>query len=403
MITPTVKYDEAAGAILITDQTLLPGEVRVVELRTMTSVWDAIRKLQVRGAPAIGVTAAYAMALAALQAVQSGGGRSGARLIVYLRETGEYLKSSRPTAVNLAWAVDRMIGVAETFWGRRLKECAAGDAENVARDGHNEAICGQPSMIGTDWDTENVFGGNAGGMADPVTEIVDVLRRESALIASEDTNACRAIGEYGLTLLKPGMTVLTHCNAGRLATTAYGTATAPVYVGLEKGIPLKVYCDETRPLLQGARLTAFELMNAGVDTTLICDNMASHVMGKGLIDAVFTGCDRVAANGDAANKIGTLSVAVNARYHGIPFYICAPLSTIDPKCAQGADILIEERAPEEVTDFWYVRPMAPPNVKVANPSFDVTPAELISAIITERGIIYPPYPESIAALLVSRP
>jgi methylthioribose-1-phosphate isomerase len=360
--TPTVKYDEAAGAILITDQTLLPGEVRIIELRTMTSVWDAIRKLQVRGAPAIGVTAAHAMALAALQVVQTGANCSGVRLIEYLRETGEYLKSSRPTAVNLAWAVDRMMAVAETYWIQ---------------------------FSGKD----NVLDAGKG--------IADALSQESALIASKDTEACRAIGEYGLTLLKSGMTILTHCNAGRLAATAYGTATAPVYVGLEKGISLKVYCDETRPLLQGARLTAFELMDAGVDTTLICDNMASHMMAKGLIDAVFTGCDRVAANGDTANKIGTLSVAVNAHYHGIPFYICAPLSTIDPKCAQGADILIEERAPEEVTDFWYAHPMAPSGVKVANPSFDVTPAELISAIITERGIVYPPYPKSIAGLFAS--
>jgi methylthioribose-1-phosphate isomerase len=189
--------------------------------------------------------------------------------------------------------------------------------------------------------------------------------------------------------------VLTHCNAGRLATGGIGTATAGVYLAEREGYGLRVYCDETRPLLQGARLTAFELSASGVDTTLICDNMASYIMSEGLIDIVFTGCDRVAANGDVANKIGTLGVAVNARHYGIPFYICAPSSTIDLACPTGKSIPIEERDAAEVTSMWYKDPMAPDNIKVRNPAFDVTPAELITGIITEKGILCPPYTESL--------
>jgi methylthioribose-1-phosphate isomerase len=224
---------------------------------------------------------------------------------------------------------------------------------------------------------------------------LEALKEESLRIHREDTAACRAIGEHALPLLKPNMGVLTHCNAGRLATSKYGTATAAIYLAHEKGYGLKVYCDETRPLLQGARLTAFELFHAGVDTTLICDDMASALMAEGLIDIVFVGCDRVAANGDTANKIGTLSLAVNAAYHGVPFYVCGPSSTIDLSCKTGADIPIEERPSGEITSMWFENPVAPLGVKTRNPAFDVTDARLISGIVTEHGIATPPYERSL--------
>jgi methylthioribose-1-phosphate isomerase len=200
---------------------------------------------------------------------------------------------------------------------------------------------------------------------------------------------CRAIGEHGVSLLKPGMGILTHCNAGRLATAGIGTALAPIYVGHERGYDFKVYCDETRPLLQGARLTAWELSSASIDTTLLCDNMAASLMAAGKIDAIFVGCDRCAANGDIANKIGTFSLAINAKRFGIPFYVCLPSSTIDMNCPTGADIIIEQRASQEVTEMWYEKRMAPVGVKVYNPAFDVTPNELITAIITEDGVWIP--------------
>jgi methylthioribose-1-phosphate isomerase len=225
------------------------------------------------------------------------------------------------------------------------------------------------------------------------------MRAECAAIYDEDAEACRLIGEHGLALLKPGMGILTHCNAGRLATTKYGTATAPIYIGQERGYGFRVICDETRPLLQGARLTAFELMASGVDTTLICDNMAPSAMSESRVDAILVGCDRLAANGDAANKIGTSYVALAAKHFGLPFYVCAPASTIDLSCASGAGIHIEQRAAEEVTEMWYERRMAPADVKVYNPSFDVTPASHITAIVTERGVARPPYDVSIPALM----
>ena len=225
----------------------------------------------------------------------------------------------------------------------------------------------------------------------PIPEIVAALHQAAEEIKSGDTEICRRIGQHGATLLKEGMGILTHCNAGALAATRYGTALAPTYIAQEQGINLRVFADETRPVLQGARLTAFELYHANIDVTLICDNMAATVMSKGLVDAVFVGCDRVAANGDTANKIGTYGVAVLAKNFGIPFYVCAPLSTIDVATKTGAEIIIEERDHAEITDLWYTQPMAPKGVKVYNPSFDVTPASYITAFITENGILHPPF------------
>lgn len=225
----------------------------------------------------------------------------------------------------------------------------------------------------------------------PVSEIVELLRVEAEAIRAEDAAACRKIGENCLSLLRPGMGILTHCNAGHLAVSEYGTALAPVYLGEERGYGFKVFADETRPLLQGARLTAYELQKVGVDVTLICDNMASAVMRKGWVQAVVVGCDRVAANGDTANKIGTSGVAILARYYGIPFYVLGPTSTIDLNCPDGDSIVIEERNPKEITDMWYASRMAPEGVKAYNPAFDVTPHDLITAIITEKGIAYPPF------------
>ncbi len=225
----------------------------------------------------------------------------------------------------------------------------------------------------------------------PVGEIKKKLLAEAEAIKYEDIAMCRAMGEFGLTLLKPGICLLTHCNAGQLAASRYGTALAPIYVGHEQGYNFKVFADETRPLLQGARLTAFELFTAGVDVTVICDNMASMVMQKGWVQAVFVGCDRVAANGDVANKIGTSGVAILAKHYNIPFYVCCPSSTIDMNCLSGDSIAIEERNPDEVTEMWYAKRMAPKGVKVFNPAFDVTPADLVTAINTEDGVLRAPY------------
>jgi methylthioribose-1-phosphate isomerase len=228
-----------------------------------------------------------------------------------------------------------------------------------------------------------------------VEEIKILLLNEAVKIRDEDVAACKKIGEYGLTLIKDGDGILTHCNAGQLATVRYGTALAPVHLGRQRGLHFKVFTGETRPLLQGSRLSAFELSAAGIDTTVICDNMSSQVMKNGWVDAVFTGCDRMAANGDACNKIGTSGVAILAKHYGIPFYVCLPSSTVDMNTKSGEDIVIEERDPKEVTEMWYKEPMAPPGVKVFNPAFDVTGNELISAIVTERGIIRPPYNENL--------
>lgn len=335
----TVRLNEEGTAVVILDQTRLPGEEVYVSLTTPEELWDAIYQLKVRGAPAIGVTAAYGIYICSRQ-IEASSYEMFYKEFVRIKN---YLGSSRPTAVNLMAALNRMERVV------------------VAH-----AACS-------------------------IEEILLLLHQESEAIRSEDAMACRKIGEHCLSLLQPGMGLLTHCNAGHLAVSEYGTALAPIYLGQERGFDFKVFADETRPLLQGARLTAYELHKAGVDVTLICDNMASIVMQKGWVQAVVVGCDRIAANGDAANKIGTSGVAVMARHYGIPFYVLGPTSTIDPDCPTGKEIVIEERAPEEVTDRWYVSKMAPAGVKVYNPAFDVTPHELISAIITEKGVVYPPF------------
>ena len=341
-----VQY--TGGKMIILDQTRLPKEEIYEEMQTREDVWDAIYKLKVRGAPAIGVAAAIGIYLAALEISENVSEED--TFFEKLSEAKIYLQEARPTAVNLRWALDRMYDFA-------LSKKGLGP----------EVIAAQ-------------------------------MKGEALAIRDEDIEVCRKIGEHGLRLLKRGQGILTHCNAGHLACVRYGTATAPIYLGCERGYDFRVFADETRPLLQGARLTSFELARAGIDITLICDNMASSVMKKGWIDAVITGCDRVAANGDAANKIGTSGAAILAKYYGIPFYIAAPTSTIDFGTATGADIVIEERSGDEIKKMWYSEPMAVDEVKTFNPSFDVTEASLITGIITEYGVLYPPYDVSLAEL-----
>lgn len=339
----TVRLDDENDQIVIIDQTKLPGRIELINLKTAEEIWNAIYLLQVRGAPAIGVAAGFGLYLLAKKIKAE----NFDAFYPEFKKQKDYLDSSRPTAVNLSWALRRMDAVAQANRGK------------------------------------------------PIPEILRLLHDEAVEIQEEDIRVCRAIGEHGLTLVKPGDGILTHCNAGQLATSKYGTATAPIYLGEEKGYHFRVFCDETRPLLQGARLTSFELHSAGVDTTLICDNMSASVMRQGWVNAVFVGCDRVAANGDTANKIGTSVVAaVAARYH-VPVYICAPTSTIDMECPTGEQIKIEQRKPEEVTEMWYKERMAPEGVKVYNPAFDVTDHELIAGIVTEYGVARAPYTESL--------
>jgi len=337
------------GALSLLDQRLLPEETVYLRLTTTQDVWEAIRELKVRGAPAIGIAAAYGVVLG----MQGFAGDAAAWLAEANRHAA-HLATSRPTAVNLFWALDRMKALAEAL------------AEQ----------------------------------ATPAAQATEALLQEAQTIHAEDEAVNRRIGEHALTLFEDGMGVLTHCNAGGLATAKYGTALAPFYLALEQGIRLKVFADETRPVLQGARLTAFELQRAGVDVTLICDNMAGHVMSKGWIQAVIVGTDRVAANGDVANKIGTYSVAVLAKAHGIPFYVACPLSTIDLSTPTGADIPIEERHPDEVTAGFGKR-TAPQGIAVYNPAFDITPSELVTAIVTEKGIVTAPYGENLRKLFES--
>ncbi|MDR3353826.1 MAG: S-methyl-5-thioribose-1-phosphate isomerase [Synergistaceae bacterium] len=346
----TVALDDDLGALVIVDQTKLPGVVEVLALTEQEDIHRAIRTLKVRGAPAIGVAAAIGIYLAAKKSAE----REYESFYREFRAAREYLASSRPTAVNLFWALDRM--------------------ERVVR-GNSDA---------------------------PVDMIKDMLHNEALNIMDEDVLVCRSIGEYGLGLIKDGDGILTHCNAGQLATVKYGTALAPIHVGRERGYNFRVFVDETRPLLQGARLSSLEMLADGVNTTLICDNMASQVMKNGWIQSVFVGSDRVAANGDACNKIGTSGVAIMARYYGIPFYVCAPTSTIDMSVERGEDIVIEERPPEEVTEMWYRERMAPQDVKVYNPAFDFADSELITCIITEYGKARPPYSESLRKIFDER-
>lgn len=320
-----IKFENKRLYIL--DQTRLPNEEVYIEMNSIEDCFNAIKLLQVRGAPAIGIFAGYALALF------HGNNIYAAK---------EYLDSSRPTAVNLTWATSRIIKAYEN-------------------------------------------GGD--------------LISEAIAIHNKDIEMCRKISEYGLSLLKDGDGILTHCNAGELATSKYGTGLGPLILGKEKGYTFHVFTDETRPLLQGARLTSYELEKCGTDVTLICDNMASLVMKKGLINAVLVGCDRVAANGDVANKIGTSGAAILARHYNIPFYVLGPYSTVDFNTKTGDDIVIEERDGDEIKNMFYERPMALAKTKCFNPAFDVTDHELITAIITDKGIIYPPFDVNLRSAL----
>lgn len=338
-----VKYID--DRMLILDQTKLPGEEVYIEAETKEDIWDAIYHLRVRGAPAIGVAAAYGLYVS----VRNFEG-SIQEFEKALTEAKDYLVTARPTAVNLAWALNRMYAKYQSERPEGVKEAKR------------------------------------------------ILFDEAEKIRIEDEEACKAMGEYGLSLLKPGMGILTHCNAGTIATAKYGTCLSPIYLGTERGYDFKVFADETRPLLQGARLTSWELHKSGIDVTLICDNMASIVMKNGWIDAVVVGCDRMAANGDGANKIGTSAVAILAKEYGIPFYMYVPTSTIDLDTETGDDIHIELRNGEEIYKMWYEKDMAPEGVKTYNPSFDVTSAKYITAVITEKGIVRPPYKENLKKL-----
>ena len=346
----TVELDTEKDELVIIDQTKLPGKTEMIRLKTAQEIWDAIYLLQVRGAPAIGVAAASGIYILAKQIKADDFSTFYAEFV----KQKEYLNSSRPTAVNLSWALNRMDILCQSLKDK------------------------------------------------PITDILEALKKEAIAIKQEDIWVCKTIGEYGLTLVKPGDGILTHCNAGQLATCKYGTATAPIYLGEEKGYHFKVFADETRPLLQGARLTAYELHSAGVDVTLICDNMSATVMKNGWINAVFVGCDRVAANGDTANKIGTSVVATVAKRYNVPVYICAPTSTIDMNTKTGAHIKIEQRPPEEVTEMWYKERMAPEGVKVFNPAFDVTDHDLIAGIITEYGIAREPYEKTFEEIFAKK-
>jgi methylthioribose-1-phosphate isomerase len=325
------------GFVRLIDQTLLPTQLEYRECRSVEAIWEAIRTLRVRGAPAIGVAAAMGVVLG----VQHFSDRSRGAFAHGLKEVTDYLRTSRPTAVNLFWALDRM------------ERCVQGRTEDLT-----------PS------------------------ELTRRLLDEALAIEEEDRQMCRAIGLAGAALVGEGQGVLTHCNAGGLATADYGTALAVLYAAAEQGRKFQVYADETRPLLQGARLTAWELRQRGIETTLICDNMAAQVMKEGRVQLVVVGADRIAANGDTANKIGTYGVALLARAHGIPFYVAAPSSTFDLSLATGDAIPIEQRDPREVT-HGFGRQTAPDGVHVYNPAFDVTPARLIAGIVTERGLIRP--------------
>ncbi len=343
MPVKTIAWEK--DSLVILDQTRLPTEERYVVLETVEDVHRAIHRLEVRGAPAIGVAAALGLYVA----VRDGAFTTYDSLKKALRQAADYLASSRPTAVNLTWALERMTSAVE-------------------------------------------------GMPDAEPEAVKrALLDEALAILAEDRDTCRAIGRHGQALLADGSSVLTHCNAGGLATVDYGTALGVVYAAVEAGKKIRVFADETRPLLQGARLTAWELEKSGVPVTLICDDMAATVMARGLVDCVITGADRIAANGDTANKIGTYGLAVLAREHGLPFYVAAPLSTFDFSLPTGDGIPIEEREPDEVRRFRGVQ-TAPPEVTVFNPAFDVTPYRYITAFVTERGVVRPPYGETLKGL-----
>ena len=341
-----VRLSDDGRAVRILDQSLLPNETIYLELQTPEELYEAIATLRVRGAPAIGIFAGYALYVLALQTKAT----SYADFLAECQKNRDYLNSSRPTAVNLRHMLDRVLAVVQSM------PCA------------------------------------------DISAIQDAMGQMAKAIHEEDIAMCTAISEYGLSLVKAGDGILTHCNAGPLATSRYGTGLGPLFLAQERGIPLHAFCDETRPLLQGARLTAYELQRAGIDCTLICDNMASRVMKQGKINACFVGCDRVARNGDTANKIGTSGVAILAKHYGIPFYVLGPSSTIDFTCPDGDHIPIELRDGAEIKEKFFSKPSSLPEVKCYNPAFDVTDHELITAIVTEKGICYPPFAESFAKL-----
>ena len=341
-----IRLSEDRRKVIILDQTRLPNDLVYLELSEPEECYEAIKKLQVRGAPAIGIFAAYAMYVLA----RSLGDLPYDAFLSRYQALSAYLASSRPTAVNLTWALKR-----------------------------------QEQIVTSHADL-------------PVSKIIALLGEEAEKIHQEDKDMCYQIARHGLSLLKDGDGILTHCNAGPLATSEYGTALGPLFLGKEKGMTFHVFADETRPLLQGARLTSYELQQAGIDVTLICDNMASVVMKNGWVNKVFVGCDRVAANGDAANKIGTSGVAILANYYHIPVYVLGPSSTIDLSTSTGDDIPIELRDPEEIKTMWYEKPMAPEEVTCYNPSFDVTDHSLLAGIVTEKGIVYPPFEENLRKL-----
>ena len=342
-IPRSVEYNN--GILKFLDQTKLPLEVVYEEQTNVEQVYNSIKQLKVRGAPAIGIAGAFGLIISVIEYKDKDISIFKEKVI----KKGEYLMSSRPTAVNLSWAVKRIFDVLKTYTGNSSYEL---------------------------WDK---------------------LEEEAYNIYNEDRNICSQIGEYGSNLIKNNMGILTHCNAGALAVSELGTALAPIYNAFNKGLSFRVYADETRPLLQGARLTSWELNQAGIDVTLICDNMAAYIMSQKLVDMVIVGCDRVALNGDTANKIGTFGVAVLASYFNIPFYVACPSSTFDKNTIKGSDILIEEREAFEVTSFHGVK--CAPDIKVCNPAFDVTPNELITGFITEKGIISKPYNINLSKIL----
>jgi methylthioribose-1-phosphate isomerase len=343
----TVELVQNPPAVRIIDQTLLPGELRLIDLVSVDQVAEAIKVLRVRGAPAIGCAAAAGIALAA----KIEGGDELADLKAFLGKTDATLAATRPTAVNLFWALARM----RKIW---------------------EAWCG------------------------PVADLRSALAAEAVAIIADDLERCRAIGRYGADLIPDGADVLTHCNAGALATAGYGTALGVIRGAVEQGKRLHVWADETRPLLQGARLTAFELAADDIPCTVLCDNMSASLMGAGRVTCAVVGADRIAANGDTANKIGTYGVAVLCKHHGIPFYVAAPFSTVDFALASGGEIPIEQRKPDEVSMLgcFLPHPITPDGVEIFNPAFDVTLADLITAIVTERGVARPPFTESLRRL-----
>src|SRR5215218_3027186 len=333
----SVRWSADGGAVDIIDQRLLPGTLVRRELRTLEEVCDAIATLAVRGAPAIGVAGAMGLVVSLAPYAADGHDTFVARAATL----GERIASVRPTAVNLSWAIGRLLGIARA---------TAGDGDAV----------------------------------------LGAMRREATRILDEDREMCRRIGEHGLALLGEGARVLTHCNAGALATAGIGTALAPVYLAAERGRKVAVFADETRPLMQGSRLTAWELSQAGIDVTVLADNMAASLMRERRVDVVIVGADRIAANGDVANKIGTYPLALAARHHGLPFYVAAPWSTFDPATRRGDQIQIEHRAADEL-GRGFASVVSPENVSVYNPAFDVTPAALVTAFVTDRGVLRPPY------------